>query len=77
MTTFNSAIRYIQEAEVLIIGGTSLSVYPAANLIQYFRGKYLVVINKTPTSQDNMADLVINDSIGKVCKELEEQLSEK
>ena len=60
MTTFNSAIRYIQEAEVLIIGGTSLSVYPAANLIQYFRGKYLVVINKTPTPQDNMADLVIN-----------------
>ena len=77
MTTFNSAIRYIQEAEVLIIGGTSLSVYPAANLIQYFRGKYLVVINKTPTPQDNMADLVINDSIGKVCKELDEQLSEK
>ena len=76
MTTFNSAIRYIQEAEVLIIGGTSLSVYPAANLIQYFRGKYLVVINKTPTPQDNMADLVINDSIGKVCKELDEQLSE-
>lgn len=77
MTTFNSAIRYIQEAEVLIIGGTSLSVYPAANLIQYFRGKYLVVINKTKTPQDNMADLVINDSIGKVCKELDEQLSEK
>ena len=69
--------RYIQEAEVLIIGGTSLSVYPAANLIQYFRGKYLVVINKTKTPQDNMADLVINDSIGKVCKELDEQLSEK
>ena len=77
MTTFNSAIRYIQEAEVLIIGGTSLSVYPAANLIQYFRGKYLVVINKTKTPQDNLADLVINDSIGKVCKELDEQLSEK
>ena len=77
MTTFNSAIRYIQEAEVLIIGGTSLSVYPAANLIQYFRGKYLVVINKTKTPQDNMAGLVINDSIGKVCKELDEQLSEK
>ena len=45
-------------------------------IIQYFRGKYLVVINKTPTPQDNMADLVINDSIGKVCKELDEQLSE-
>lgn len=60
------AIRYIQQAEVLIIGGTSLVVYPAAGLIDYFKGKYLVVINKSPTPRDTHADLLIQDSIGKV-----------
>lgn len=60
------AIRYIHQAEVLIIGGTSLVVYPAAGLIDYFKGKYLVVINKSPTPRDAHADLLIQDSIGKV-----------
>lgn len=50
--TINSAIRYISEADVLIIGGTSLAVYPAAGLIDYFKGSQLVVINMSPTSRD-------------------------
>lgn len=62
----NGAIDAISKADVLIIGGTSLVVYPAASLIQYFRGSHLVLINKSSTQYDNSADLVINDSIGKV-----------
>ncbi len=60
------AINAIEQADVLIIGGTSLVVYPAAGLIRYFRGSHLVLINKQPTQYDRMADLVINDSIGTV-----------
>ncbi len=59
------AVDEISKADMLIIGGTSLAVYPAAGLIRYFRGKYLVIINKSPTSADESADLVISDSIGK------------
>ncbi len=59
-----SAVKYISEAEVLIIGGTSLAVYPAAGLVRYFRGNHLVVINKSVTPMDNNADLVINEKIG-------------
>ncbi len=59
------AVSEIAAADTLIIGGTSLSVYPAAGLVRYFRGKHLVVINKTPISADS-AELVINDSIGAV-----------
>ena len=54
------------DADVLIIGGTSLTVYPAAGLIDYYRGSKLVLINKSVTSRDGQADLVICDSIGKV-----------
>ena len=61
-----NSIKAISNAEILIIGGTSLTVYPASGLIHYFRGKKLVLINKDKTSMDNIADLVINDSIGKV-----------
>lgn len=64
--TINSAIRYIQNAEVLIIGGTSLAVYPAAGLIDYFKGDKLVVINKAPTPRDSYADLLIQAPIGEV-----------
>lgn len=64
--TMTKSIRYIAQADVLIIGGTSLVVYPAAGLIDYFRGSKLVVINKSTTSRDKNADLVIDDSIGKV-----------
>ena len=64
----NGAINAIMHADTLIIGGTSLVVYPAAGLIHYFRGNNLVLINKDKTSYDSRADLVINDSIGKVMK---------
>lgn len=60
------AIEAIEKADTLIIGGTSLVVYPAAGLIRYFRGNNLVLINKQPTPYDSKADLVINDYIGKV-----------
>lgn len=62
----NGSVDAISKADTLIIGGTSLVVYPAAGLINYFRGKNLVLINKSSTSADNKADLVIHDSIGKV-----------
>ncbi len=61
-----SAIKAIQQADTMIIGGTSLVVYPAAGLIRYFSGNNLVLINKQATPYDSKADLVINDSIGKV-----------
>lgn len=60
------SIHAIQKAEMLIIGGTSLVVYPAASFIDYFHGKYMVVINKGETSRDQQADLCINDRIAKV-----------
>ncbi len=60
------SIRAISEADMLIIGGTSLVVYPAAGFIDYFRGKYLVVINKSATSRDAQADLCIQEAIGEV-----------
>ena len=63
------AIATISKADTLIIGGTSLVVYPAAGLINYFRGKNLVLINKSSTSADNKADLVIHEAIGKVLGE--------
>ncbi len=66
MNVMEKAVKYIEEADVLIIGGTSLVVYPAAGLINYFKGSKLVLINKTATPMDRKADLVIYDSIGKV-----------
>ena len=62
----SEAVRLIEEADVLIVGGTSLGVYPAAGLIRYYRGHKLVLINKTPTPFDGKADLLIHDSLGKV-----------
>lgn len=70
MTTINKSINYISNADTLIIGGTSLVVYPAAGLIQYFSGKNLILINKDSTPYDNEANIVINDSIGKVLSEV-------
>ena len=64
--TLQKAVRYIQNAEILLIGGTSLTVYPAAGLIDYYRGKKLVLINKTATPMDERADLVISAPIGEV-----------
>ena len=63
------AVDAISSADVLIIGGTSLVVYPAAGFVNYFRGRKLVLINKSTTAFDGKADLVINDSIGKVFRE--------
>lgn len=60
------AVKAISEADTLIVGGTSLVVYPAAGLINYFTGHDIILINKSETGYDNRATLVINDSIGKV-----------
>lgn len=60
------AIKYIKEAEVLIIGGTSLNVYPAAGLINYYRGSHLALVNLSETPYDSYADLVIHEKIGGV-----------
>ena len=60
------ALTDIQNADMLIIGGTSLAVYPAAGLVNYYRGKRLVLINKSPTPYDSKADLVISGAIGEV-----------
>ena len=62
------AINAIAKADLLIVGGTSLTVYPAAGLINYFKGKHLVLINKQHTTFDQKADLVINESLGEVFK---------
>lgn len=64
--TMEDSVYYISHADVIIIGGTSLAVYPAAGLIDYFRGSHLVVINKSPTPRDKFADLLISDSIAEV-----------
>lgn len=68
--TINAAVRYIHEAQVLIIGGTSLAVYPAAGLVDYFQGDKLVVINKASTPRDGYADLLIQAPIGEVFSQL-------
>lgn len=64
--TIEKSVKYIANADVLIIGGTSLTVYPAAGLIDYYRGHKLVLINKSVTPMDNRADLVISGPIGEV-----------
>lgn len=66
MRTMQEAVSFISQADVLIIGGTSLVVYPAAGLIDYYRGNKLVLINKTPTARDAQADLVVAGSIGEI-----------
>ncbi len=70
MDVFSRAAQVIQQADLLIIGGTSLVVYPAASLINYFSGSNLVVINKSSTPQDSQADLVIEGKIGEVFSKL-------
>ncbi len=62
----SGSVEAIAKADTLIIGGTSLNVYPAAGLIRYFSGKHLVIINMSPTQMDGNADLLIADKIGKV-----------
>lgn len=67
--TLSGAVAHISRADMMIVGGTSLQVYPAAGLIDYYRGDKLVLINKSTTPYDRRADLVIHDSIGKVLGE--------
>lgn len=68
--TLSGAVNAIASADMLIIGGTSLVVYPAAGLVRYFRGKYLVLINRDETSMDTKCDLVIRDKIGEVMSKI-------
>ncbi len=68
--TLSDAVNFIRNADILIIGGTSLAVYPAAGLIDYYQGNKLVLVNKTPTPRDSIADLVIQGSIGEIFSQL-------
>ena len=69
--TLTGAIRAISQADVLIVGGTSLAVYPAAGLLDYYNGNKLVLVNKTPTARDGIADLVVQGSIGEIFSQLD------
>lgn len=68
--TIQKSVHAIANAEVLIVGGTSLAVYPAAGLIDYYRGNKLILINKSATPKDSRADLIINDAIGEVLSQV-------
>ena len=70
MQVMRGAIEAISKADMLIIGGTSLVVYPAAGLIDYYRGNKLVLVNLAPTSRDSAADLVVTGKIGEVFSQL-------
>ena len=69
--TLEKSIISIINADLLIVAGTSLTVYPASGLINYFRGKNLVLINRDATPFDNRANLVLNETLGRVFKEIE------
>ena len=69
-----SAVESIANADMLIIGGTSLAVQPAASFVKYFRGRYIVMINKSETEYDNNADLVIRESIGEVFEKVMKEI---
>ena len=68
--TISKSIQYIANADILIIGGTSLAVWPAAGLIDYYRGDKLVLINKSQTQRETRANLVIEGKIGEVMSQL-------
>lgn len=68
--TIQNAVQAIASCDTLIIGGTSLIVYPAASFVEYFRGKHLVLINKSITAMDNRAELVIHEPIGQVLEQI-------
>lgn len=69
--TLKEAVYYISNADMLIIGGTSLAVYPAAGLIDYYQGNKLVLVNKSATPRDGMANLVLQESIGELFGNIE------
>ncbi|MBQ7557030.1 MAG: NAD-dependent protein deacylase [Lachnospiraceae bacterium] len=70
LNTMEEAVAAIRNADVLIIGGTSLVVYPAAGLIDHYRGKKLVLVNRDPTAKDGVADLIVRGSIGEIFSKL-------
>lgn len=70
MQVIEESVNYIRNADVLIIGGTSLAVYPAAGLIDYYSGNKLVLINKSATPRDNQADLVVQGPIGEILDQI-------
>lgn len=72
--TVSRAVRAIRNADMLVIGGTSLAVYPAAGFVRYFEGKYIVIINRDKTPCDGEADLVFHDGIGKILSEAVDKL---
>jgi len=71
-----SAVYHIERADMLIVGGTSLAVYPAASFVRYFSGKYIVMINKTETEYDGKADLIIRENIGEVFQNVMDRVKE-
>jgi NAD-dependent deacetylase len=75
-TVLDQAVRHIRRADVLIVAGTSLLVYPAAGLIQYFQGEHLIIINQQPTPYDAYADLLIREDLLDVFEALGKQISE-
>ena len=70
--TLAGAISALRQADLLIVGGTSLTVYPAAGLLGYYRGHRLVLINRDATPYDEEADLVFHDSLGSIFSQLQE-----
>ena len=74
--TITNTINAISESDLLLVTGTSLTVYPASSFIRYFKGKHLVIINNSTTPLDNLADLIINDDIKKVFNYLNKNLKE-
>lgn len=72
--SIKKAVKSIQNADLLIIGGTSLNVYPAAGFIHYFGGKHIVLINRDKTPFDSMCDLVIHESLGKVFQRIKKEI---
>ncbi|MBR2284030.1 MAG: NAD-dependent protein deacylase [Ruminococcus sp.] len=70
LDTLNDAVDAIADADTMIIGGTSLNVYPAAGLVKYFSGRHLIMINLSTTPQDDSADLLINERIGSVFSQI-------
>ena len=66
----SKSVHYLRNADVLIVGGTSLNVYPAAGLINYYRGNKLVLVNLSETQYDSYADLIIHEKIGEVFSQI-------
>ncbi len=73
-STTTKAIREIAQADLFIVGGTSLNVYPAASYLGFFQGKHMVLINKDQTSYDHKCDLVLHESLGKVFEQIKKEI---